>query len=126
MFKDGEMIKEAFIEAADSMYGDFKNRTEIMAAINDIQLSRNTVTRSCEGIAENLEDHLKKDIYNSQCYSLQFDESTDIVDVAQLCIFIRMFFDNMSTKEKLQTTLHFATERTYKGQRYFSSFYGVS
>jgi hypothetical protein len=55
LFKVWE-IKEAFIEATDS--GDFKKKTELMASINDIQLSRNTVTR-CEGIAEN---QLKKDI----------------------------------------------------------------
>ena len=32
------MIKEAFNEPADSLFGDFKNKTEITAAINDIQL----------------------------------------------------------------------------------------
>lgn len=58
LFKHGEMIKEAFTEAADSLFGDFKNKTEIMAAINYIQ------TRRCEGIAENLEDQLKKDTDN--------------------------------------------------------------
>jgi hypothetical protein len=36
----GGVIKEAFIEAADLLFGDFKNKTEIMAAINDIQLHR--------------------------------------------------------------------------------------
>ena len=83
------MIKEAFIEAADSLFEDFKNKTEIMAAINDSQLSKNMVTRRCEGIAENLEHQLKKDMDSCECYSLQFDQSTDMVDVAQLYLFIR-------------------------------------
>jgi hypothetical protein len=69
LFKDGEMITEAFIEAVDSLFGDFKNKTEIMAA-NGIQLSSNTVTRRSEGIVENLEDQLKKDIDNCECFSL--------------------------------------------------------
>ena len=29
-FQDGEMVKEAFIEAADSLFRDFKNKTEIV------------------------------------------------------------------------------------------------
>ncbi|CAK6965166.1 general transcription factor II-I repeat domain-containing protein 2A-like [Scomber scombrus] len=43
-FKDGEVVKEAFIEAADALFGEFKNKTEIVTAIKDMQLSRNTVT----------------------------------------------------------------------------------
>ena len=35
--------------------------------------------------------------------SLQFDESTDAVDEAQLCVFVRMVFDDMSVKEELLT-----------------------
>ena len=38
-------------------------------------------------------------------FSLQFDESTDFTYTAQLCIFIRMVFDDMSTREKLLTIL---------------------
>lgn len=41
LFKDGEMVKEAFLEAADSLFGGFKNKTEIMAAVKDIQKHSN-------------------------------------------------------------------------------------
>lgn len=99
-FQDGEMVKEAFIEAADSLFVDFKNKAEIMSAIKDIQLSRN-VTRRCEGMEENLAAQLHRDIAVCVSFSLQFDESTDSVDVAQLCIFIRMVFMDMTTKEEL-------------------------
>lgn len=104
-FKDGEIVKEAFVEAADALFGDFKNKTDIVNAIKDVQLSRNTVTRRCEEMAENLHEQLKKDIDACECFSLQFDESTDMVDVAQLCIFIRMAFEDMSAKEELLTIL---------------------
>lgn len=104
-FKDGEVVKEAFIEAADVLFGNFKNKTEIISTIKDMQLSWNTVTRRCEGMAEDVETQLKKDIDACECFSLQFDESTDLVDVAQLCVFIRMVFGDMSAKEELLTIL---------------------
>ncbi|XP_053173285.1 general transcription factor II-I repeat domain-containing protein 2A-like [Scomber japonicus] len=104
-FKDGEVVKEAFIEAADALFGEFKNKTEIVTAIKDMQLSRNTVTRRCEGMAEDVESQLKNDIDACECFSLQFEESTDVVDVAQLCVFIRMVFEDMHAKEELLTIL---------------------
>ena len=36
-----------------------------------------------------------------ECLSLPFDESTDMVNVAQLCAFIRIAFEDMSSKEEL-------------------------
>ena len=39
-------------------------------------------------MAVDVEEQLKKDIDVCECFSLQFDESTDMVDVAQLCVFI--------------------------------------
>lgn len=104
-FQDGEIVKEAFIEAADALFADFKNRKEIVSAIQDVQLSRNSVTRRCEGMAEDVEQQLRNDIDTCECFSLQFDESTDVVDVAQLCVFVRMVFDDMSVKEELLTIL---------------------
>lgn len=70
-FKDGEVVKEAFIEAADVLFGNFKNKTEIVSTIKDMQLSRNSVTRRCEGMAEDVETQLK-DIDACECFSLQF------------------------------------------------------
>jgi len=40
-FKDGNIVKEAFLEAADSLFEHFKNRTQIVKAIK-VELSRNT------------------------------------------------------------------------------------
>lgn len=104
-FKDGNIVKEAFLEAADSLFDHFKNKTEIVDAIKGVQLSRNTATRRCEEMAVDVEEQLRKDIDACECFSLQFDESTDMVDMAQLCVFIRMVFEDMSTKEELLTIL---------------------
>jgi len=76
-FQDGEMIKEAFVEAADSLFRDFKNKPEILSSIKALQLSRSTVTRRCEVMAEDLTQQLQKDIADCDCFSLQLDESTD-------------------------------------------------
>ena len=171
-FQDGEVIKEAFVEAADSLFRDFKNKPEILSSIKALQLSRSRVTRRCEVMAEDLTRHCEvmaedltrhcevmaedltrhcevmaedltrhcevmaedltrhcevmaedltrrcevmaenltqrvwKDIADCcECFSLQLDESTDVSDTAQMCIFIRMVFTDTTAKEELLTIL---------------------
>ncbi|XP_050508081.1 protein ZBED8-like [Diabrotica virgifera virgifera] len=104
-FEDGEVVKEAFIEAASVLFEDFKNKTDIMSAIKQVQLSRPTVTRRIEIMCKDLESQVKSDIMKCVYFSLQFDESTDMTDTAQLCIFIRMVFSDMPCKEDLLTML---------------------
>jgi len=41
-----------------------------------------------------------------ECFLLQFDEMTDMVNVKQLCVFIRMGFKDMSAKKELLTICH--------------------
>ena len=43
-FKDGNIVKEAFLTAADSLFEHFKNRAQIMKAIKEVELSRYSVT----------------------------------------------------------------------------------
>ncbi|GFX08803.1 general transcription factor II-I repeat domain-containing protein 2A [Trichonephila clavipes] len=52
-----------------------------------------------------LADQLIEDITNCIYFSLQFDESVDMVDISQLCIFVRMAFQDMSIKEELLAIL---------------------
>jgi len=61
-------------------------------AIKEVQLSRNATIRRCEGMAVDVVEQLRKDTDACECFFLQFDESTDMVDVAQLCVFIRIIF----------------------------------
>ena len=35
-FQDREMFKKTFVEAANSLFGNFKNKDEIMSAIKDL------------------------------------------------------------------------------------------
>lgn len=44
-YSDGVIIKEAMLGMAESLFNDFKNKNEIISAIKQVPLSRNTVTR---------------------------------------------------------------------------------
>lgn len=119
-FEDGTVVKEAFLEAGETLFANFKNKAEILAAIKELQLSRPTVTRRVEIIGKDIEQKLKSDIMECRYFSLQFDESTDITDTAQLCVFIRMVFSDMTSKEEFLTMI--LLQRTTRGKDIYDSF----
>lgn len=119
-FQDGEIWKEAFIKAGEELFQNFKNKSEIMTLIKNMSLSRNTVMRRTEGMSRNLEDILHENINKCVVLSLQFDESTDYIGTAQLCVFIRMVFDDMLVTEELLTIIPMH-DRT-RGQDIFDLF----
>ena len=47
-----------------------------------------------------------KDLSLCEYFSLQFDESLDVMDTAQLAVFVRMAFQDFTTKEDFLTLLH--------------------
>ena len=96
-----KMIKEAFVEAADSLLRDFKNKPEILSSIKVFHLSKSTVTQHCEVMAEDLTQQLQRVIADCECFSLQLEKSTDTSDTAQMCIITRMAFTDMTAKEEL-------------------------
>lgn len=53
----------------------------------------------------------------------QFDESTDVVDAAQSCVFIRMALEDGHVGKR--TNHNFAFERTHKRRKYFQHFHGL-
>lgn len=71
-------------------------------------------------MAEDVEAQLKKDIATCECFSLQFDESTDVVDVAQLCVYIGIVFEDMAAKEEL--LIIFPLKEHTRGEDIFNSF----
>lgn len=95
------MIKDVFVGAADSLFRDFKNKSEIMSAIKAVQLSRNTVTVHVVDLTQ----QLRKDMTDCERFSLQLDECTTRHDTAQLCVFIRMVFKDMTAREEMLTLL---------------------
>ncbi|GFX87002.1 uncharacterized protein TNCV_2636421 [Trichonephila clavipes] len=113
-------MQEAMLVAADSLFDDFKNKTEILGAINMLQLSARITTRKIELIASNLEAKLANDVETCEFFSIQLDESIDAVDTAQLAISVKMVFDDFSTKEEFLKILQL-TART-QGKDIFSLF----
>lgn len=100
-FVDGELIKEAFILAGDTLFDKFKNKKDIIESIESIQLSRHTVVRRLGDFYQDINCQLKSDIDICVAFSLQFDESNDVMGTAQFVIFIRMVFSNHVFKEEL-------------------------
>ncbi|GFT07526.1 DUF4371 domain-containing protein [Nephila pilipes] len=72
-----------------------------MSAIQDLQLSDNTVTRRIGAISKDMQTQLKSDLEICEWFSLQFDESIDIADTAQLAVMVRMVFIDFTVKEEL-------------------------
>lgn len=99
-FSDGEIVKEAMISASKSLFDGHKDKSALMSSIKGLQLSHQTVARRVEQISDNLEFQIHQDLQSCEYFSLQLDESTDISDVAQLCVFIRMVFGDFTAKEE--------------------------
>ncbi|PNF31602.1 hypothetical protein B7P43_G18079, partial [Cryptotermes secundus] len=98
-FSDGEIVKEAMISAGESLFDGHKDKSSLMSSIKGLQLSHQTVARRVERISDNLEYQLHQDLQSCEYFSLQLDESTDISDVAQLYVFVRMVFGDFTVKE---------------------------
>nr|XP_042900361.1 cholecystokinin receptor type A-like [Parasteatoda tepidariorum] len=77
------------------------DKREIMPAIQDLQLSENTVTRRIGAISKDMQTQLKSDLKICEWFSLQFDESTDIADTAQLAVRLRMKLSSITADEAL-------------------------
>jgi len=112
-FMEGEFIKECLIDAVSTLL------PEKVKLFENISLSRNTVTRRTEQISENIQKQLKEKIQNFQHFSIALDESTDVVDTAQLLIFIRGVDFDLNVTEELAAlcSLHGSTT----GQNIFES-----
>ncbi|GFR23599.1 uncharacterized protein TNCT_232041 [Trichonephila clavata] len=108
------------LEAANSLFEEFKNKKEIVSAINTLQLSARTVTRRIEVIAENLEAELANDMENRIFFSLRMDESTDVTTISQLAICVKMVFSDFTTKEEFLKVL--PLKGSTRGEDIFSTF----
>ena len=92
---DGEFIKECLLDSVALICPEKKGSFE------NVSLSRRTVTRMIEDIAENLELQLKNRVVAFDCFSLALDKSCDVCDTAQLLIFLRGITADFQITEEL-------------------------
>ena len=108
-YTDGGMVKEAMTAVADTLFKDHKSKTEIMSAIADVQLGANTVARRVSALSADAVGQLERDMIKCKWFSIQCDESVDAADTAQMAVFVRMVFEDASTREEFLTLLPLKT-----------------
>ncbi|VVC45919.1 Hypothetical protein CINCED_3A001718 [Cinara cedri] len=87
---------------------------DIVHKFEEVPLSARTITRRIENVGDNLLNELIKKTKTFQYFSLALDESTDIVDSAQLIVFIR------GINEKFEITEEIAAVSTLKGKNFLN------
>ncbi|UYV68887.1 EPM2AIP1 [Cordylochernes scorpioides] len=94
-FTDGEMIKECIIAVVEEMCPEKVN------LLKTLSMSANTVARRVENIAENISSQLFDKNGHVEWFSLALDESTDVLDTAQVLIYIRGVDKSYEVHEEL-------------------------
>ena len=107
-FSDAEIVGECMVQMAETLF-DGKQRDEIITKIKQIPLSDSSAMRRTELLDEDLLWQLDQGLHlaNATCISLAIDESTDMIDNAQLLIFVRYYDGNR--KEFMQDLLGVTT-----------------
>lgn len=104
------MIKKCAIKMAKAFKEDL-----LAEKFESVSLGCQTVVRRITDISEHLCNKLKENaiIENAAYYSFCLDESTDICNISQLCIFIRTIQEDFITNEKMLglASLHNTTKR---------------
>lgn len=86
-FTDGELIKEGMLIIANTVFNDFKKKDDIKAALSNVQLAPKTVTRRVESLSQDVDQQVLRDS-TLEYFSVQWDESLDVTDTAQLVVFV--------------------------------------
>lgn len=94
-FSEGEFVKECLIELANILCPEKRKK------FAEVSLSRRTVTRRIDAMAENIKVALREVVKKCVAFSIALDESTDKSDTAQLAIFIRAVDQNLKITEDL-------------------------
>ena len=95
-----ELIKNCGIIMVKEM-AEGPIETKVIAKLEAIPLSADTATRRVTSCVSNIDNQLREVLQKSEAMSLAIDESTDISDVAQLCIFVRSVSSDFDITEEL-------------------------
>ncbi len=89
-FSDTEIVKDCFLASAEILFAEFDNKDAIIKQIKGLQLSDSTIMRRIENIGKDVSDQLCADVSAAPYFSIAVDESTDLTDVAQLCVWVKV------------------------------------
>jgi len=92
---DGEIIKDCLKIFCDEAC------PEKSKIADEISLSHQTVSRRVEELGDNIAENLLNIIKSCHYFSIALDESTDICDISQLAIFVRVTSENFVITEEL-------------------------
>lgn len=76
-----------------------KFKEETMSKIQGLQLSRRTLTSRAEDLSAMISSNLKSEIQQAKAISICLDESTDLNQIAQLIIFIRIVDEQFQAQD---------------------------
>ncbi|XP_041858599.1 general transcription factor II-I repeat domain-containing protein 2-like isoform X2 [Melanotaenia boesemani] len=94
-FAVGDFVKQCLTVAAETVC---PNQTR---ALSQISLSRNTLARRVEDMAEDVRGQIVQRASHFSAFSIACDESMDITDSAQLLVFIRGVNENFDVCQEL-------------------------
>ncbi|KAL4101254.1 hypothetical protein QTP88_021274 [Uroleucon formosanum] len=94
-FSDGEFVKKCMLYVIDEICPENK------CLFEQVSLSRQTIIRRIEDLGLNLFEQVQDRVKHFQYFSIALDESTDMVDTAQILIFLRGVNANFEITEEL-------------------------
>ena len=104
-FTDSETVKECMLAVVNEVINDDKVKTSVTSAIKNVPLSDTSNIRRVQLLATDVFEMLLEDLKKADVMSIAVDESTDKTDTAQLCIYVRFYFDGKCFREELLSLL---------------------
>ena len=98
---DGEFVKECLHVVAYLKFYVQGKKKKKKDDFESISLSCRTVKRRIEELGAEIESSLMKQCLKFETFSLAIDESTDVIDVAQLAVFVRGVDSDFNVTEKI-------------------------
>jgi len=112
-FTDGDFVKECLVECSEVVC------PSAAKTFSSIPLSDSTIHHRVNDIAAEMKEQLEGIISSSVYFSLALDESTDVVDTAQLAVFGRFVDKDFNVTEELLDVL--PLKSTTKGEDIFNA-----